>query len=96
KHTELWGRNSYTFAQGRGVSTDSQNFSQAYIVKLKGGRTGQRKYKFTSLGSSAKGIYVVPGGLYLKNVLGTVFSWEGSNFRMRSFEVKKFSKNFYS
>lgn len=58
KHTELWGRNSYTLAQGRGVSTDSQNFSQAYIVKLKGGRTGQRKYKFTSLGSSAKGIYV--------------------------------------
>ena len=31
---------------------------------------------------------VVPGGPYLKNVLGTVFSWEGSNFRMRSFEVK--------
>ena len=87
RRPELWGRNSYTLAQGRGVSTDSQNFSQAYIVKLKGGRTGQRKYKFTSLGSSAKGIYVtkescpitkeylvhfevVPGGLYLKNVLG--------------------------
>ena len=31
---------------------------------------------------------VVPGGLYLKNVLGTVFSWEGSNFRVRSFGVK--------
>ena len=27
---------------------------------------------------------VVPGGPYLKNVLGTVFSWEGSNFRVRS------------
>ena len=27
---------------------------------------------------------VVPGGLYLKNVLGTVFSWEGSNSRVRS------------
>ena len=27
---------------------------------------------------------VVLGGLYLKNVLGTVFSWEGSNFRVRS------------
>jgi hypothetical protein len=27
---------------------------------------------------------VVPGGPYLKNVLGTVFSWEGSNSRMRS------------
>lgn len=34
---------------------------------------------------------VVPGGLYLKNVLGTVFSWEGSNFRVRSFGVKKSS-----
>ena len=31
---------------------------------------------------------VVPGGLYLKNVLGTVLSWEGSNFRVRSFGVK--------
>ena len=31
---------------------------------------------------------VVPGGPYLKNVLGTVFSWEGSNFRVRSFGVK--------
>ena len=31
---------------------------------------------------------VVPGGLYLKNVLGTVFSWEGSNFRVRSVGVK--------
>lgn len=31
---------------------------------------------------------VVSGGLYLKNVLGTVFSWEGSNFRVRSFGVK--------
>ena len=31
---------------------------------------------------------VVPGGLYLKNVLGTVFSWEVSNFRVRSFGVK--------
>ena len=27
---------------------------------------------------------VVPGGPYLKNVLGTVFSWEGSNSRVRS------------
>ena len=27
---------------------------------------------------------VVPGGPYLKNVLGTVFSWEGSNCRVRS------------
>ena len=27
---------------------------------------------------------VVPGGPYLKNVLGTVFSWEGSNFKVRS------------
>ena len=27
---------------------------------------------------------VVPGGLYLKNVLGTVFSWEGPNSRVRS------------
>jgi hypothetical protein len=27
---------------------------------------------------------VVPGGPYLKNVLGTVFSWEGSNSRLRS------------
>ena len=34
---------------------------------------------------------VVPGGPYLKNVLGTVFSWEGSNFRVRSFGVKKSS-----
>ena len=31
---------------------------------------------------------VVPGGPYLKNVLGTVFSWEGSNSRVRSFGVK--------
>ena len=27
---------------------------------------------------------VVPEGPYLKNVLGTVFSWEGSNSRVRS------------
>jgi len=27
---------------------------------------------------------VVPGGLYLKNVLGTVFSWEGLISRVRS------------
>ena len=27
---------------------------------------------------------VVLGGPYLKNVLGTVFSWEGSNSRVRS------------
>ena len=27
---------------------------------------------------------VIPGGPYLKNVLGTVFSWEGSNSRVRS------------
>ena len=27
---------------------------------------------------------VVLGGLYLKNVLGTVFSWEGSNSGVRS------------
>ena len=27
---------------------------------------------------------VVPGGPYLKNVLGTVFRWEGSNSRVRS------------
>jgi hypothetical protein len=38
---ELWGRNSYTLAQGRGVSTVSKNFSQAYIVKLKGGELGR-------------------------------------------------------
>ena len=30
---------------------------------------------------------VVPGGPYLKNVLGTVFSWEGSNSRVRSSEM---------
>ena len=38
----------------------SQKFSQAYIVKLKGGRAGQGKYKFTSLGGSAKGQGVLP------------------------------------
>ena len=30
---------------------------------------------------------VVPGGPYLKNVLGTVFSWEGPNSRVRSSEM---------
>jgi hypothetical protein len=92
----------------RGESTISQDFSQAYIGKLKGGELGRESTSYITKGfcqgtrGSVKGIYVtkgscpiiwqctrfileiVPGDPYLKNVPGTVFSWEGSNSRVRS------------